>query len=56
MLGTENPADLMTKPLPRAALAGHLGRLGLSRAEGRAESAPRADAEVDSTLARRLGK
>jgi hypothetical protein len=56
VLGTENPADLMTKPLPRAEIDGHLGRLGLSRAEGRAESAPRADAEVDSTLARRLGK
>ncbi len=56
VLGTENPADLMTKPLPRAEIDGHLGRLGLSRAEGRAESAPRADAAVDSTLARRLGQ
>jgi hypothetical protein len=55
VLGTENPADLMTKPLARAEIDGHLGRLGLSRAAGRAETAPRADAEVDSTLARRLG-
>ena len=56
VLGTENPADLMTKPLPRAEIDGHLGRLGLTRAEGRAETAPRADAEVDTTLARRLGQ
>ncbi len=56
VLGTENPADLMTKPLPRAEIDGHLGRLGLTRATGRAETAPRADAEVDTTLARRLGQ
>jgi hypothetical protein len=54
VLGTDNPADLMTKPLPRAEIDGHLGRLGLSRAEGRAETAPRADAAVDTTLADRL--
>jgi hypothetical protein len=53
VLGTENPADLMTKPLPRAEIDGHLARLGLSRATGRAETAPRADAEVDTTLADR---
>ncbi len=53
VLGTENPADLMTKPLPRAEIDGHLKRLGLSRATGRAETAPRADAEVDTTLADR---
>jgi hypothetical protein len=51
VLGTENPADLLTKPLPRAEIDGHLRRLGLSRASGRAETAPRADAEVDTTLA-----
>jgi hypothetical protein len=51
VLGTENPADLMTKPLPRSEIDGHLGRLGLSRASGRAETAPRADAAVDTTLA-----
>ena len=50
VLGTSNPADLMTKPLPRAEIDGHLRRLGLSRALGRAETAPRADAEVDRTL------
>ncbi len=50
VLGTENPADLLTKPLPRAEIDGHLQRLGLSRATGRAETAPRADAEVDMTL------
>jgi hypothetical protein len=55
VLGTENPADLMTKPLARAEIDGHLGRLGLSRATGRAETAPRADAEVDTTLAQHRG-
>ena len=53
VLGTENPADLMTKPLPRTEIDGHLARLGLTRATGRAESAPKADAEVDTTLATR---
>ena len=56
VLGTENPADLMTKPLPRVEIYGHLERLGLSRATGRAETAPRADAEVDTTLADRSAK
>ena len=51
VLGTENPADLLTKPLPRAEIDGHLERLGLSRATGRAEAAPLADADVDTTLA-----
>ena len=50
VLGTHNPADLMTKPLPRVEIDGHLTRLCLSRATGRAETAPRADAEVDTTL------
>jgi hypothetical protein len=54
VLGTENPADLMTKPLARTEIDGHLGRLGLSRATGRAETAPRADALVDTTLADRM--
>ena len=56
VLGTENPADLMTKPLARTEIDGHLGRLGLSRATGRAETAPRADASVDTTLADRRAK
>ncbi len=56
VLGTENPADLMTKPLPRSEIDGHLGRLGLVRTEGRAETAPRTDAEVDTTLAQWLGR
>ena len=54
VFGAENPADLMTKPLPRNEIDGHLGRLGLSRAKGRAETAPRADAAVGTTLADRL--
>jgi hypothetical protein len=56
VLGTENPADLMTKPLPRVEIDAHLGRLGLSRATGRAETAPRADATVDTTLADRSAR
>jgi hypothetical protein len=56
VLGTENPADLMTKPLARAEIDGHLARLGLSRATGRAATAPRADAAVDTTLAERLAR
>jgi hypothetical protein len=54
VLGTENPADLMTKPLARTEVDGHLQRLGLSRATGRAATAPQADASVDTTLADRL--
>jgi hypothetical protein len=53
VLGTENPADLLTKPLARAEIDGHLARLGLIRASGRAETAPQADAGVDTTLATR---
>jgi hypothetical protein len=56
VLGTENPADLLTKPLARAEIDGHLARLGLSRASGRAETAPQADAGVDTTLAHRAAK
>jgi hypothetical protein len=56
VLGTENPADLLTKPLARAEIDGHLARLGLSRAAGRAETAPRADATVDTTLADRAAR
>ena len=50
VLGTENPADLMTKPLPRVEIDGHLDLLVLSRATGRSETAPRADAEFDPPL------
>jgi hypothetical protein len=56
VLGTENPADLLTKPLPRAEIDGHLARLGLSRATGRAATAPHADAGIDTTLAARSGQ
>ena len=53
VLGTENPEDLLTKPLARSEIDGHLRRLGLSRATGRAETAPQADSAVDTTLADR---
>jgi hypothetical protein len=49
--GEENPADLLTKPLGRVVLDGHLGRLQLRRMTGRAESAPAASTDVDTTLA-----
>jgi hypothetical protein len=49
--GELNPADLLTKPLARAALDGHLERLRLCRLSGRAASAPAASAEVNTSLA-----
>ena len=49
--GEQNPADMLTKPLGRATLDGHMGRVRLSRIEGRAASAPAASTEVDTTLA-----
>ena len=49
--GEENPADLLTKPLGRVVLDGHLDRLQLRRMTGRAESAPAASTDVDTTLA-----
>ena len=49
--GELNPADVMTKPLGRATIDGHLERLLLRRLEGRAASAPAASAEVDTSLA-----
>ena len=40
--GNQNPADILTKSLPREALDRHLRTLGLVRAVGRAASAPHA--------------
>jgi len=40
VLGTENPADLLTKHVPRDTADGHLWRIGLWRSEGRADTAP----------------
>jgi hypothetical protein len=40
VLGTENPADLLTKHVPRDTADQLLGRIFLSRETGRAESAP----------------
>ena len=37
VLGTENPADLMTKSLSRDMINGHMSRLGQEVREGRAE-------------------
>ena len=45
----------MTEASASAEIDGQLGRLGLSRATGRAETAPVADAEVDTTLANHRG-
>jgi hypothetical protein len=54
--GEENPADLLTKPLGRVVLDGHLDRLQLRRMTGRAESAPAASTDVDTTLAAQAGR
>ena len=40
--GDQNPADVLTKSVPREVLDRHLRTLGLERAEGRAASAPHA--------------
>ena len=40
--GHQNPADVLTKSVPREVLDRHLRTLGLERAEGRAATAPRA--------------
>ena len=41
VLGTENPADLLTKHLARDEIDKHLQRLAISRESGRAVSAPK---------------
>ena len=51
VMGEQNPADLLTKPLARATLDSHLARLQLRRLAGRAASAPAASVEVDTSLA-----
>ena len=40
--GDQNPADILTKSVPREVLDRHLRTLGLARADGRAASAPHA--------------
>ena len=41
--GLENPADVLTKHLPKSECEGHVQRLSLSFEDGRAESAPTID-------------
>ena len=41
--GTENPADLLTKHLDEQTMSGHMRRLGLQLAEGRATVTPQLD-------------
>ena len=41
VLGTENPADLLTKYLDGPAQDGHVTRIGLTDEKGRASSAPK---------------
>ena len=43
--GTENPADALTKVLPRPLLVKHLSSMGLSPEDGRAASAPKLTTE-----------
>ena len=42
VLSTKNPADVLTKHVPRDVLDRHLSTLGLARADGRAETSLRA--------------
>ena len=51
VLGDINPADTLTKSLVRDILDRHIWNMGLQRVGGRAESAPKMNAEVDKTLA-----
>ena len=44
ILGTENPADLFTKHLPRPAMETHMQKLNLVKLEGRPDAAPRLSA------------
>ena len=47
VLGTENPADLMTKHLDRKSMHKTLNKLSVVVSEGRASSAPRLNTESD---------
>ena len=46
VLGAHNPTDIRTKAVNRETLDRHLRTLGLTRAEGRAETAPRAQLQA----------
>ena len=46
VLGAHNLADVLTKTVNRETLDRHLRTLGLTRAEGRAETAPRAQLQA----------
>ena len=43
VLGEENPADLLTKPVPAELIRRHTASRGLVSESGRAESAPRTE-------------
>ena len=49
--GEMNPADLLTKHVPREGLAKHCAAISVLPEAGRATSAPAVSAEVDATLA-----
>jgi hypothetical protein len=51
VVGTANPADLLTKYLAGSTLRQHLEALELWQEVGRAESAPKVSAEVEAWLA-----
>ena len=40
MLGADNPADLLTKQMPRDVMRKHMIKIGLVSEDGRAASAP----------------
>ena len=48
ILGTENPADLFTKYLPRPEMLKHMSKLSVEQAEGRALAAPKLTAAQSS--------
>jgi len=53
VLGTDNPADILTKPVVRQALDKHLAQAHLDRAAGRAATAPEVTAKVRGFAAAR---
>ena len=54
VLDAHNPADILTKAVNREVLDRHLRTLGLTRADGRAETAPRAQLQAGRASGRPL--
>ena len=56
VLGTSNPADLLTKFLPQPSIMKYLGLLKVRVVEGRPASAPKVTAQVEPFLAEEVGR